>query len=489
MKKFKIDFKKRTNRLKALLFCVTMFMIVGSIASVKEVSFEKSFIAGTGIVMATAPLALTDQEKLLVEHMKGEMIKKFDELVTSNVAVKEMREMIEKFNGAKTEADLLKLKEGMTELGLKLQSISEKSRKDGEPVKKSFADHIMNGVKDLWSHPENIANLKKNNAKTVLQVKLAYGEKIDNPMTEGTSVVAIGTNSVPFSLTEFEPGLTRVARRQPFIAQLVNVSRTIMEFIAWAEQTNIDPGVAGNTAEGAAKTVGSFRITEKSQMIETMTYYIKISKRMLDDLAFIENEIRTELMTVLALRLDAQTLNGNGTSPQMKGILQYAQTFSATSSLAGSITSVSNYDALVAAILQIRADGTNLNGEIIDIFEPNYIVLHPADAAIMGLTKDSLGRYLMPPFMSPDGKKIEGLPIIENVGMTKGSYLVGDFTKSNLRIREDANITFGYENDDFTKNLVTILGEQRAGHYIKANHVKAFVADTFAATKAIIGTV
>jgi HK97 family phage major capsid protein len=308
-------------------------------------------------------------------------------------------------------------------------------------------------------------------------------------MTEANAVIPIGTNSIPFSLTEFEPGITRRVRRQPFIAQLVNVSRTVLEYIAWAEQTNIDPGVAGNTAEGAAKTVGSFRITEKNSMIETMTYYIKISKRMLDDLALIENEIRTELMEVLALRLDAQTLNGNGTSPQMKGILQYATPFSAGSPLAGTVANVSFYDCLAAAILQVRAGGTTLNGEVYDIFNPNYIVLHPADATIMGLTKDSLGRYIMPPFMSPDGKAIEGLPIVENVIMTQGTYLVGDFTKSNLRIREDANIAIGYENDDFTKNLVTILGEQRAGHYVKSNHTKAFVADTFANTKTIIGTV
>jgi hypothetical protein len=78
--------------------------------------------------------------------------------------------------------------------------------------------------------------------------------------------------------------------------------------------------------------------------------------------------------------------------------------------------------------------------------------------------------------------------VIENIGVTANTMVVGDFTKSNLRLREDAMISIGYENDDFTKNLVTILGEIRAVHYIKTNHLKAFVnvTDIDAAIAAIL---
>ena len=79
--------------------------------------------------------------------------------------------------------------------------------------------------------------------------------------------------------------------------------------------------------------------------------------------------------------------------------------------------------------------------------------------------------------------RVKGVPVIENVGITAGTFLVGDFTKSNLRIREDLNIQVGYVNDDFTKNLMTILCEARAVHYVKANHYKAFVKGTFSTAK------
>ena len=112
-------------------------------------------------------------------------------------------------------------------------------------------------------------------------------------------------------------------------------------------------------------------------------------------------------------------------------------------------------------------------------FQANYALINPMDSAKMDLTKSSEGVYIMPPFTTADGQNIAGLTVVENTGVAVGSFVVGDFSKSNLAIREEVNINIGYENDDFTKNLVTILAEMRAAHYIKEQHKKAFVKGTF----------
>jgi len=36
-------------------------------------------------------------------------------------------------------------------------------------------------------------------------------------------------------------------------------------------------------------------------------------------------------------------------------------------------------------------------------------------------------------------------------------------------------LTVGYENDDFTRNMVTIIAEARLVQYIRNNDIKAFV--------------
>ena len=119
------------------------------------------------------------------------------------------------------------------------------------------------------------------------------------------------------------------------------------------------------------------------------------------------------------------------------------------------------------------------------LFNANYIVLHPEDAVKMQLNKTTTGEYTYAmQYVDANGvTRVKGIPVVENTGMTAGTFLVGDFTKSNLRIREDLNIQVGYVNDDFTKNLMTILCEARAVHYVKSNHYNAFVKGTFSTAK------
>ena len=70
-----------------------------------------------------------------------------------------------------------------------------------------------------------------------------------------------------------------------------------------------------------------------------------------------------------------------------------------------------------------------------------------------------------------------------NTGQTEGTFLVGDFTKSAVRFKEGLTINVGYENEDFTKNFVTILAEARLVHRVKSNHYGAFIKGTFSAAK------
>jgi HK97 family phage major capsid protein len=105
----------------------------------------------------------------------------------------------------------------------------------------------------------------------------------------------------------------------------------------------------------------------------------------------------------------------------------------------------------------------------------------------MDLTKDSTGNYTYSMQITIDGTTtVKAVPVIENNGIAVGTYVVGDMSKDNLRIREEMNIQVGYVNDDFTKNLVTVLAEMRACNYVKSNHYGAFVAGTFATDIAVI---
>ena len=57
--------------------------------------------------------------------------------------------------------------------------------------------------------------------------------------------------------------------------------------------------------------------------------------------------------------------------------------------------------------------------------------------------------------------RLWGLPVVESASMTADNFLIGDFTQAELYNRWDTTVEAGFENDDFTKNMVTLLGEAR----------------------------
>jgi HK97 family phage major capsid protein len=279
-------------------------------------------------------------------------------------------------------------------------------------------------------------------------------------------------------LSQWDSAFALVPRRMPKIRQIVNSFSCGAKYVAWAEQANRDGG-AGNTAEGAAKTQADFDIVEANKLVEKITAYTKVSKEALADISFLQREINNDLVSLIEAKLDTDLYAGSGTTPVIKGIYTYATTFSAPSGLGLAVDNANELDALRAAICQVENA----------FFSPNYIILHPTDVAKIDMLKSTTNEYLTHQaagqFMF---KSFYGLPIVSSTVVTQGTFLVGDFTKSNLGIREEINIQVGFDGSDFTNNLVTILAEARAVHYIKSNHTAAFVKGTFSTVKAALET-
>jgi HK97 family phage major capsid protein len=282
--------------------------------------------------------------------------------------------------------------------------------------------------------------------------------------------MALTTNTTgQIPQAEREAGITRIVRRQPYILDLVNVGTIMSNLWEWVEQKNQEGGSA-MTAEGAKKSQTDFDLVLASASVKKVTAFIKVTKEMLDDVNLLRAEIDQELTELINLRIDDQVLSGVGTGDNLTGIMQNATAWAA-GSFALSVPTPNNADVLRVAI----------NQAMVNQFQPNYIVLHPSDATAMDLDKGSDGHYALPPFATIDGRIISGVPVVMNTGQTQGTFLVGDFTKSAVRFKEGLTINVGYENDDFTKNFVTILAEARLVHRVKSNHYGAFIKGTFSA--------
>lgn len=277
---------------------------------------------------------------------------------------------------------------------------------------------------------------------------------------------------------EMEPGVTGPQRRMPFLRQIVNVFGITKGNAVWMERAEGEGG-AGTTAEGATKSQVDQDWVEKTAKVEKITAYTKVSEEMLDDIDFAAEDIANDLVERVMLKEDEQILAGNGSTPNLKGILEYATAFTVNNSDTNTefyhkIGNATAMDVLRVAVAIIAKAN----------FVPTHIVVNPSDAALISLLKSSTGAYVN----KTVNELIQNIAIVENNGMTAGNFLVGDMTKSNYRVRRDINVIVGRDADDLTKNLFTFIAEVRGVHYIKSNHTTAFVKGAFSsAISAITG--
>jgi len=343
-----------------------------------------------------------------------------------------------------------------------LQAQIEKANKNAHLSMKEQVTEL------LEENKEKLTAMKQGDSKTNIRMTV----KAVGDMTFGNAI----TGLIPAG--ERESGITRIVRRNPFILELVNVGSITSNLWEWVQQRNAE-GDAAMTAEGAKKAQIDFELVLASATVRKVTAFIKVSKEMLDDIPLMESEINQELTEVMNLKIDSQLLNADGSGQNLVGIKENATAFAPGTFATGAANEVSlpnNQDVLRVAINQIA----------IAEFQANYIVMHPSDAAAMDLGKGSDGHYVLPPYSTSANTIIKGIPIVTNTGMTEGDYLVGDFSKAGVRFREGLVFDVGYENDDFTKNFVTILAEARLVQRVKSNHYPAFVLGDFATDKAAI---
>jgi hypothetical protein len=81
---------------------------------------------------------------------------------------------------------------------------------------------------------------------------------------------------------------------------------------------------------------------------------------------------------------------------------------------------------------------------------------------------------------------LDGVPIIETTLVTVDTYLVGDFTKATVFDKGSISVEVGRSDDDFVKNLVTVLAEWRGLNVIKTNQTTAFVTGTISVDAAAL---
>jgi HK97 family phage major capsid protein len=386
-----------------------------------------------------------DEEKIIQtvnEEIAGlkEGLKAFVKTEDIEKEVGKITKQVEELGIPELKAQLSELNEIAEKQGL---VINKMAKEQSEGKKKSLRDQIA-------EKSEEMAAMASDKHKSVSLKTVTASNFTDDTMSYR------------------EPGVNQIQRGMPYIRDLFNVvtlGGNTHGAISWYEQEAITNN-ASNVAEGAASTTQSaISWVEKTQGSKRVHDFIKVSRNQLKDVDFVAGEVNTLLNKNMRLKENAQLLSGTGTGNEIKGITNYAQSFTTT----GISIQDPNLNDLIGKIkTQIRVDS-------LDKFLPNAYTMNPADVDTVRFKKDEFGQYVFPAWAQGASVSMAGLTSVENSLVTANTMLVGDFTLGTVYVWDSLIIEMGYIDDDFTKGLVTISAYLRENLRVKSHDEKGFV--------------
>jgi HK97 family phage major capsid protein len=246
------------------------------------------------------------------------------------------------------------------------------------------------------------------------------------------------------------PGIIPTALPRLTIADLIPQGTTVSNAVRMLKEQTFTNAAAA-TAEAAAKPESALVFQQVDEPVVKLAHFLPVSDEMLEDSAQLSAFINARLIAGVQLVEEAQLLNGNGTAPNLQGIL--ARTGLAAPVARGTNT---NADAVLAQVTAIEASGA---------FSVDAIVMNPTNWATIVGSKDGQQRYygMGPLAGASQGNWLWGRRLVATPSIAAGTALVGAFSQAAMIFRRsgvDVSATNSHQ-DFFTKNLTAIRAEER----------------------------
>lgn len=404
--------------------------------------------------------------ELMAQKLGEQTAAKIAEGTKGFASVEELNSLKEQLSGFDTKS----IKVGDTNLDEFLRNIgTEMTEIKTKAAKMETAPQTMQMQIKSWmdANKDAIEKVKRGETGTTLP---AMHIKAAITMTEAASL----NSSAYLPRVQVAPGIVDLVRVQPTFWDRLIKGRTSGNPYVWVNKYN-KQGNATFIGEGVLKPLASFELQTETSVPKKVAERMKASTELLYDVDGMESFIRDELRFEVMTAANAAVLTGTASSTSPAGITTIASAYSLTTV---ETTNPTNADAIRAAIAQIRS--LNFNGTL-------TAFINPIDGANMDLSKaQDSGVYMLPPFTTADGRVIAGVEVIEDNNIAVGNLLIGDMSKYRILMYQDFFIQWGWENDDFSKNLVTVIGEMRFHQFYSSNHVGAWIYDSFADIKTAI---
>lgn len=245
------------------------------------------------------------------------------------------------------------------------------------------------------------------------------------------------------------PGIQELPQQRLVVRDLISQGRidnAALEYIREVGFTNN----AAPVAEGVKKPGSDIQMDLISTSARVIAHWMKVSKQALSDVSQLRSHIDNRLLFGLAYVEEQQLLHGDGIGQNLHGIVPQATAYAPPAGVPTEGLTV--IDTLRIAALQA----------VLAEYPATGHVLNPIDWAAIELTKDDVGRHIIGQPQGNAPSSLWRLPVVETQAIAQGKFLTGAF-RMGAEVFDlwDSRIEAGFENDDFTKNLLTLLAEER----------------------------
>lgn len=346
---------------------------------------------------------------------------------------------------AKVSADLKamsedheKLTKEMTALSDQLTAIQQKGVKMDKGQKpQSLGEQFVNS--DAF---KNYRTGASNKAKIEFQNNTIIGEG-GSPQNPTDDIVP----------KQYMPGIVGGAFRPLRIMDAIPTGAASGNTVHYTREL-LYTNAAAETAEAAQKPETTLTFEGVDVPVRTIAHFLKVSKQVLDDAPALRTYIDTRMSYGVLLRAEQQVVNGNGTSPNISGILD-----------------TGNFTSLTAATADNDFDFANkAKYKVIESdYVPSAYMINPADWGRMERLKKGTGDAS---YIGQEGAinylqnglvpTLWGLPVIASNSVPAGTLICLSSDATMFWQRQGVTVEiFDQNEDDVEKNLLTIRGEMR----------------------------
>lgn len=246
--------------------------------------------------------------------------------------------------------------------------------------------------------------------------------------------------------------LVEAAVRPIQILDLIPMGDTDSNSVTYWEET-LRTHSAAEKIEGAAFAESAFEWTERTSQVRKITDSLPVTDEQLEDRSQLRTLLEQRLGFGVRQRLDLQVVAGDGTPPNLEGIINV------TGIQTQAKGTDPRFDAVHKAITKVRVTGRAM---------PGTIVMHSNDWQEIRLTRTADGIYILGNPATAGPMTLFGLPVALNEAITENTALVGDFTNfCRLYDRRGLSIQVGYVGDQFKEGKQTLRADMRAAFVVE----------------------